>query len=107
MEFSRVLSDLLLFVILLLLTLFNIWFERRVVGRMQHRPGPNVNGPFGLLQSLAHALKLIFTEDIITKTADRAVYQIGRASCRDSVGQSFEISVVDGTLNNTKNTNTT
>ena len=36
---------LLIFVILLLLTLFAIWFERKVVGRMQHRPGPNWNGP--------------------------------------------------------------
>ena len=38
---------LLIFVILLLLTLFAIWFERKVVGRMQHRPGPNWNGPVG------------------------------------------------------------
>ena len=51
---------LMVFVMLLLLTLFAIWFERRVVGRMQHRPGPNVNGPFGLLQSLADAVKLHF-----------------------------------------------
>ncbi|WP_127479148.1 NADH-quinone oxidoreductase subunit NuoH [Nocardioides pantholopis] len=64
----------LILVLLLLLTLFNIWFERRVVGRMQHRPGPNVNGPFGLLQSLADALKLIFKEGIIPKAADRTVY---------------------------------
>ena len=39
-----------IFLVLVLLTLFNIWFERRVVARMQHRIGPNVNGPFGLLQ---------------------------------------------------------
>ncbi len=38
---------------LLLTTLFTIWAERRVVGRMQHRLGPNRVGPFGLLQSLA------------------------------------------------------
>jgi NADH-quinone oxidoreductase subunit H len=63
-------------VVLLVLTLFNIWFERRVVARMQHRPGPNVNGPFGLLQSLADALKLIFKEGIIPKAADKAVYLI-------------------------------
>lgn len=63
-------------VLLLLLTLFNIWFERRVVGRMQHRPGPNVNGPFGLLQSLADALKLIFKEGIIPKAADKVVYLV-------------------------------
>ncbi|MGH3370373.1 MAG: NADH-quinone oxidoreductase subunit H, partial [Nocardioidaceae bacterium] len=48
----------LVFLILVLLTLFNIWFERRVVARMQHRPGPNVHGPFGLLQSLADGVKL-------------------------------------------------
>ncbi|MBI2245397.1 MAG: NADH-quinone oxidoreductase subunit NuoH [Nocardioides sp.] len=70
------LKAVLILVVLLLLTLFNIWFERRVVGRMQHRPGPNVNGPFGLLQSLADALKLIFKEGIIPKAADKAVYLI-------------------------------
>ena len=48
-----ILKAVLIFLILVLLTLFNIWAERRVVARMQHRIGPNVNGPFGLLQSLA------------------------------------------------------
>ena len=65
---------LMVFVILLLLTLFAIWFERRVVGRMQHRPGPNVNGPFGLLQSLADAVKLHFKEGIIPARADKFVF---------------------------------
>ena len=65
---------LLIFVLLVLLTLFNIWFERRVVARMQHRPGPNVHGPFGLLQSLADGVKLALKEDIIPKAADRVVY---------------------------------
>jgi NADH-quinone oxidoreductase subunit H len=65
---------LVMFVALLLLTLFMIWFERRVVGRMQHRPGPNRNGPFGLLQSLADALKLIFKEGIMPFRADKFVY---------------------------------
>ena len=59
---------------LLLLTLFTIWFERRVVGRMQHRPGPNWNGPFGLLQSLADAIKLIFKEGFIPSRADKFVF---------------------------------
>ena len=53
-----------IFTLLLLMTLFMIWFERRVVGRMQHRPGPNRVGPFGLLQSLADGLKLVFKDDI-------------------------------------------
>ena len=64
----------LIFVVLVLLTLFNIWWERRVVARMQHRIGPNVNGPFGLLQSLADGVKLALKEDIIPKAADKAVF---------------------------------
>ena len=67
-------KSLLIFVVLVLLTLFNIWFERRVVARMQHRIGPNVNGPFGLLQSLADGVKLALKEDIIPKGADRVVF---------------------------------
>ncbi|HEY3262058.1 MAG TPA: NADH-quinone oxidoreductase subunit NuoH [Pseudonocardiaceae bacterium] len=63
-----------IFAFLVLLTLFTIWFERRVVGRMQHRPGPNRVGPFGLLQSLADGLKLAFKEDIRPVLADRSVY---------------------------------
>jgi NADH-quinone oxidoreductase subunit H len=64
----------LVFVLLVVLTLFNIWFERRVVARMQHRLGPNVHGPFGLLQSLADGIKLALKEDIIPKAAHKAVY---------------------------------
>ena len=64
----------LIFVVLVLLTLFNIWFERRVVARMQHRVGPNVHGPFGLLQSLADGVKLALKEDIVPKAADKVVF---------------------------------
>ncbi len=64
----------LVFVVLVVLTLFNIWWERRVVARMQHRIGPNVNGPFGLLQSLADGVKLALKEDIIPKAADKVVF---------------------------------
>ena len=67
-------KSLLIFVLLVLLTLFNIWFERRVVARMQHRIGPNVHGPFGLLQSLADGVKLALKEDIIPTAADKVVF---------------------------------
>ncbi len=65
---------LAVFVFLVVMTLFAIWYERRVVARMQVRPGPNRVGPFGLLQSLADGLKLAFKEDIMPKLADKVVY---------------------------------
>ena len=61
-------------VFLLTSVLIAIWFERRVVGRMQLRPGPNVHGPLGLLQSLADAMKLLVKEDVTVKAADKLVY---------------------------------
>lgn len=67
-------KSVLIFVILVVYTLFNIWFERRVVAKMQHRIGPNVHGPFGLLQSLADGVKLALKEDIVVKAADKVVY---------------------------------
>ena len=63
-----------IFVFLVVMTLFAIYAERRVVARMQHRIGPNRVGPFGLLQSLADGIKLALKEDIIPKAADRAVF---------------------------------
>ncbi len=68
------LKAVFIFVVLVLLTLFNIWWERRVVARMQHRIGPNVHGPFGLLQSLADGVKLALKEDITPKAADKVVF---------------------------------
>ena len=68
------LKVVVIFAFLMVMTLFMIWMERRVVGRMQHRPGPNRVGPFGLLQSLADGLKLAFKEDITPVQADRWVY---------------------------------
>ena len=62
------------FAILVVMTLFTIWLERRVVGRMQQRIGPNRVGPQGLLQSLADGLKLAFKEDIMPALADKPVY---------------------------------
>ena len=69
-----IVKAVLIFVILVLLTLFNIWLERRVVARMQHRIGPNVHGPFGLLQSLADGVKLALKEDVVPKAADKVVF---------------------------------
>jgi NADH-quinone oxidoreductase subunit H len=64
------------FVFLVVMTLFSIVFERKVVGRMQNRIGPNRTGPWGILQSLADGVKLAFKEEIIPALADKPVYWI-------------------------------
>ena len=60
------------FVFLVVMTLFAIVFERKVVGRMQNRIGPNRTGPWGMLQSLADGLKLAFKEEIIPAAGRQA-----------------------------------
>ncbi|WP_051681863.1 NADH-quinone oxidoreductase subunit NuoH [Cellulomonas sp. HZM] len=71
-----VIKAVVIIVFLLTSVLFAIWFERKVVARMQVRPGPNVHGPFGLLQSLADAMKLLFKEDMTVSAADKIVYLV-------------------------------
>ncbi|MGO8728852.1 MAG: NADH-quinone oxidoreductase subunit NuoH [Streptosporangiaceae bacterium] len=68
-----------IFAFLMLSTLFMIWAERRVIGRMQQRPGPNRAGKFGLLQSLMDGIKLPLKEDIIPRGVDRVLYILAPA----------------------------
>ena len=51
-----------------------VWLDRRVWGLVQKRRGPNVVGPFGLLQTLADALKYIFKEIIIPASANKTIF---------------------------------
>jgi len=51
-----------------------VWLDRRVWGFVQKRRGPNVVGPFGLLQTLADALKYIFKEIIIPASANKVIF---------------------------------
>ncbi len=71
-----ILKVVALFAFGVVLTLFMINWERKVVGRMQQRPGPNRVGPNGWLQSLCDGLKLAFKEDIMPVMADKRVYFI-------------------------------
>ncbi|MGD0066842.1 MAG: NADH-quinone oxidoreductase subunit NuoH [Streptosporangiaceae bacterium] len=81
----------IVFVFLLLTTMFMIWAERRVIGRMQSRPGPNRAGPFGLLQPIADALKLPLKEDIIPRGADRLVFMIAPVISAATAFVSFSV----------------
>lgn len=56
------------------IVLFLVYFERRVLGRIQARIGPNRVGPWGLLQTTADALKLLTKEDIVPAQADKALF---------------------------------
>lgn len=56
-----------------------IWIERRMLGFWQDRKGPNRVGPFGILQPVADAIKLIFKEDWTPPFADRFVFVIAPA----------------------------
>ncbi len=67
---------LVTFVILLVSVIFMVWFERKVIADMQNRVGPNRAGPFGLLQTLADGMKLIFKEDLIPSRSRRFVFAL-------------------------------
>jgi NADH-quinone oxidoreductase subunit H len=71
---SAVAKVLVAFAILMLNALLLVWFERRVVSFMQNRIGPNRAGPFGVLQTLADGLKLLFKEQITPRKVELGIY---------------------------------
>ncbi len=62
--------------VLMTITAWSIWFERKFAGRMQSRVGPTLVGPFGLLQPMADAVKLLQKEDIVPERADRGLFNL-------------------------------
>ena len=71
---NEVYKILFLLVPILVSVAMIVWLDRRVWGLVQKRKGPNVVGPFGLLQTLADALKYIFKEIIIPASANKTVF---------------------------------
>jgi NADH-quinone oxidoreductase subunit H len=65
-----------LIAILMVIDIFLVWIERKVVARFQDRIGPNRLGPFGLIQPFADIIKLIIKEDTTPEGADKVVYNL-------------------------------
>ena len=72
--FGEVYKILFLIVPVLVSVAMIVWLDRRVWAFVQKRQGPNVVGPFGLLQSLADALKYIFKEIIIPSSSNKVIF---------------------------------
>ncbi len=72
--FQEVYKILFLLVPVLVSVAMIVWLDRRVWAFVQKRQGPNVVGPFGLLQSLADALKYIFKEIIIPSSSNKVIF---------------------------------
>jgi NADH-quinone oxidoreductase subunit H len=66
----------LLIMVLMVVDIFLVWIERKVVARFQDRIGPNRLGPFGLIQPFADIVKLLIKEDITPDGADKVVYNL-------------------------------
>jgi NADH-quinone oxidoreductase subunit H len=68
-------SAIVLFVVITTFA-YSMLFERKILGWMQLRPGPNRVGPWGMLQPAADAAKMLFKEDLTPKTADPMIYRL-------------------------------
>jgi len=64
------------FAFLLVAVMLNIWFLRKVISDFQNRIGPNIAGPWGILQTLADGIKLFFKEDLVPDNADRFAFKL-------------------------------
>jgi len=72
--FIEVYKILFLLIPILVTVALVVWFDRRVWAFVQKRRGPNVVGPFGLLQTFADALKFMFKEIIIPASANKVIF---------------------------------
>ncbi|MQF69567.1 NADH-quinone oxidoreductase subunit H [SAR202 cluster bacterium AD-804-J14_MRT_500m] len=76
-EILRLLMALfILFTALSVVVLSLVWIERKFLGRLQRRLGPTRTGPFGLMQPVADAVKLVVKEDLIPSWADKAIFWV-------------------------------
>ncbi|MFM8319696.1 MAG: NADH-quinone oxidoreductase subunit NuoH [Chloroflexota bacterium] len=76
---------LVISIFVLLVDIFLVWLERKVVARFQDRLGPNRLGPFGLIQPFADVIKLLIKEDTTPEGADRVLYNLAPVMALASV----------------------
>lgn len=90
---------LLVFVYLMLSVVVVIWFERRVVGFLQQRPGPNRFGPGGIFQTLADGFKLVWKETFTPANADTFMYNLAPIIAGSTAFIGFSIIPMAGEVN--------
>jgi NADH-quinone oxidoreductase subunit H len=71
-----ILGVFIVVIFVLVMDIFLVWMERKVVARFQDRLGPNRVGPYGLIQPIADVIKLLIKEDTTPKGADVLVYNL-------------------------------
>jgi NADH-quinone oxidoreductase subunit H len=73
---NYVIVGIMLVLMPVMATLSLTWMDRKVIARIQNRPGPNRVGPWGIFQGIADAVKLLIKEDIIPDRADKPVFNL-------------------------------
>jgi NADH-quinone oxidoreductase subunit H len=89
---------IIVFIVVLVSVLFMVLFERKVIGHMQNRIGPNRAGPFGSLQSLADGTKLFFKEALLPAKADKRIYRLAPILAVVPAFLVFSIVPIGGTI---------
>src|SRR5512135_1073886 len=89
---------LVVFSCMMLIVAYMTLMERKVLGHMQIRFGPNRTGPFGLFQPIADGIKLFFKEDIVVPHANKVIYILAPAVIVVTAIVSYAVIPFGGTI---------
>ena len=90
---------LAVFVFLLVATMFMVWFERKVNADMTNRVGPDVAGPWGILQTFADGVKFFFKEDVKPAQADPLIFRLAPYLSAVTAFLAFSVVPLGGVFN--------